>query len=173
VTAVSETDVSVEKIDYIPQGQAVLLKRIAAEVEEPIIAGDYMGEETEIDAEPAIAWIGTDEGVDVGSITTGTVYVLYNDGFTRATTGTIPANRGYLLLSTIVAPAGSRLAIIEGMSSDLSEKVRVDSERTASTFYDLLGRRVRDAQPDSQSSILNSQLKKGMYIIKGKKTIIK
>ncbi|MBP5340469.1 MAG: hypothetical protein J6Z14_14400 [Prevotella sp.] len=157
VTAASGTGVTVEKIDYIPQGQAVLLKRTIAEVEEPIIALEYMGDETEIGVESAIAWRGTGDETAVGDITTGTVYVLYNDGFTRATTGTISANRGYLLLSEVAAPAGSRLSIIEGVFTDISEMVVPESAETE--YYSLSGQRV--ATPKS-----------GLYIINRKKVIV-
>lgn len=165
----SDGTVTAESVDYIPADQAVLLKRGDEAALSGFIATPYTGTEATF----TNLLLGSDEEVSISSITTGDVYVLYKDGFTRATTGTIPANRGYLLLSDAIVPAGSRLAIIEGMSSDISEKVKVDSEKSASVVYDLQGRKVHEAQPDSQFPIHNSKLKKGLYIVNGKKTIIK
>ena len=47
-----------------------------------------------------------------------------------------------------------------------------DSTDSNSAWYDLQGRKV-NAQPNSQFSILNSQLKKGLYIVNGKKVIVR
>jgi hypothetical protein len=54
-------------------------------------------------------------------------------------------------------------------ATSLSEELRMKSEKFATAVYDLSGRRMFN----SQSSILNSQLPKGLYIVNGKKVIIK
>lgn len=163
VTAVSETAVSVQKIDYIPQYQAVLLKRVGENVEEPIAAKEYLGELPAIDAEPAEEYTGTDEQLEVSPLlTNGTVYVLYNDGFTRATKGSIPANRGFLMLTK--EPQQSRLTIIEeGESTGIADVQHATPNVQHSTFnvYNLNGQRVDVPQ------------KNKLYIVNGKKTIIK
>ena len=51
------------------------------------------------------------------------------------------------------------------------EKTVQSSKFKVQSVYDLQGRKV--AQPNSQFSILNSQLKKGLYIVNGKKILIK
>lgn len=160
--------VTTEQVDYIPMNQAVLLKRSEGAPLTGFAAAPYTGEESTA----TNLLQGTAEGISVGSITTSTVYVLYNDGFTRATKGSIPGHRGYLLLSAAVNPPNSRLFIVEGNATGISE-MRNENERMNNAVYNLQGRKVRDAQPNSQSSALNSQLKMGIYIINGKKTIIK
>ena len=50
--------------------------------------------------------------------------------------------------------------------TSLSEELRVKSEESANAVYDLSGRRI-----NSQFSILNSQLPKGVYIVNGKKVL--
>ena len=67
-------------------------------------------------------------------------------------------------------PGGGSRAFfsLDGVTS-VSEELRVKSEEFATApVYDLQGRRV-----DSQFAIHNSQLKKGLYIVNGKKIVIK
>lgn len=159
VTEATEAGVTVQEIDFIPKSQAVLLKRVSENVVEPIAAKEYLGELPAIDAEPAEEWTGTDEQLAVSSLlTNGAVYVLYNDGFTRATKGSIPANRGFLVLTT--DPQQARLAIIEeGESTDIVSIQRPTDN--VQSYYNLNGQRVDVPQ------------KNKLYIVNGKKTIIK
>lgn len=159
VTAATEAGVTVQKIDFIPKGQPVLLKRVSEEVEEPIAAKEYLGEAPAIGAEPAEEWMGTDQQLAVSTLlTNGTVYVLYNDGFTRATKGSIPAERGFLVLAK--EPQQARLAIIEeGESTDIVSIQRPTDN--VQSCYNLNGQRVDVPQ------------KNKLYIVNGKKTIIK
>ena len=163
VTGLTEDGVSVEAIDYIPQGVGVLLKR-TKEIAEPIKAKPYTGAETET---PDNLLSGTTEGTAVGS-ETGNVYVLYNDGFTRATKGTIPAHRAYLVLAAETEAEG-RLSIFEDETTAL-KLVNSEERIVNSEVYDLQGRKV------NHSSLFTSgkaTLKKGLYILNGKKQVIK
>ena len=54
----------------------------------------------------------------------------------------------------------------EEQETSLSEELRVKSEKPANAIYDLQGRRI-----NSQFPIINSQLKKGIYIVNGKKVL--
>ncbi len=163
VTGLTEDGVSVETIGYIPEGVGVLLKR-TKEIAEPIKAKPYTGAETET---PDNLLSGTTEGTAVDS-ETGNVYVLYNDGFTRATKGTIPAHRAYLVLAAETEAEG-RLSIFEDETTAL--KIVNSEERIVnSEVYDLQGRKV------NHSSLFTSgkaTLKKGLYILNGKKQVIK
>ena len=163
VTGLTEDGVSVEAIDYIPEGVGVLLKR-TKEIAEPIKAKPYTGAETET---PDNLLSGTTEGTAVGS-ETGNVYVLYNDGFTRATKGTIPAHRAYLVLAAETEAEG-RLSIFEDETTAL-KLVNSEERIVNSEVYDLQGRKV------NHSSLFTSgkaTLKKGLYILNGKKQVIK
>lgn len=159
VTDVQENGVSVSAISYIPQGTGILLKRTTESVEEPIMAKVYMedGPQTEM---PDNLLAGTAESKSVKSLQ-GTVYVLYNDGFTRATSGSIPAHRAYLTLGSGMGQAvGSRLLIWEDYEMTGVATIPVDSVITPSVFYNLNGQRV-------------SKPSRGLYIYNGKKQIVK
>ena len=86
----------------------------------------------------------------------GTVYVLYNNEFVKATSGTIPAGRAYLVVGS---EAGARLAINRDEKSTGITAVEREAATNVQT-YDLLGRRV-------------SQVKSGIYIQNGKKVVLK
>ena len=155
VTAVSETGVSVSPIDYIPQNVPILLKRTAQEVSEPIMAKAYQDEETADVSSNKLA--GTAENKAVKTIE-GNVYVLYNDGFTRATSGSIPAHRAYLVISDL--DAGARLWIWDDEDATAIGSVRDNSVVTKGALYNLNGQRV-------------SKPTKGLYISDGKKFVVK
>ena len=54
----------------------------------------------------------------------------------------------------------------EDEETSINEELRVKSEESAKVVYDLSGRKI-----NSQLSTLNSQLKKGIYIVNGKKVL--
>ena len=162
VTEATAEGVSVAEIDYIPQGVGVLLKR-TKNIAEPIMAKAYMGVEPEA---PDNLLKGAAESTAVSS-ETGNVYVLYNDGFTRATKGTIPAHRAYLVLND---NAESRLSILEDNDATSLTLVNNEKKIVNSDVYDLQGRKV------NHSSLFTSgkaTLKKGLYILNGQKQVIK
>ena len=143
--------VTTEAFDYIPENQAVLLKHSEGAPLSGFVAAPYTGPETTV----SNLLSGSAEAVSISSFTSGTVYVLHNDDFTRATSGTIPARRGYLLLDA--APVGSRLAIItHDVTTGLGTDVMADTDPTV--YYNLNGQRI--AKP-----------RHGMYIVNGRKII--
>jgi hypothetical protein len=98
--------------------------------------------------------LGTTAETAVSGIS-GKVYVLYNDNFVRATSGSIPANRGYLTISNEVVPVGARLAIkindvVAGVHSIYNEPGTMNHE-----VYNLNGQIVTNPS-------------KGLYIVNGK-----
>jgi hypothetical protein len=145
VTAVTTEEVLVEQIDYIPQGQAVLLKRVSDDIEEPITTIPYEGVETTQEN----LMQGTAEPLAVASMESN-VYVLYNDCFTRATSDTIPAGRGYLVLEQ---EASARLSIVEGVTGLTPVQ---PSTFNLQPYYDLQGRKV-DEPAGRQLLIKNSK----------------
>ena len=154
VTQVSATGVTVSPITYIPQNVPILLKRTADSVTEPIMAKAYQGTESQ----PAANELeGTASSKAISAVTGGDVYVLYNDGFTRATSGSIPAHRAYLVINK---DAESRLFIWEDEDATRISTVGRGFATTSETLYNLNGQRV-------------SQPSKGLYISNGKKRIVK
>lgn len=156
VTGVGADAVTVQTVDYIPQGIGVLLQRTADITDEPITARAYVGQEVTL---PESMLQGTAEEKDVTD-EPDNVYVLYNDGFTRATRGSIPAHRAYLVLSGEVA--GARLAISFLDDDGLTTAVRsVDNgQQLTGPCYNLNGQRV--ARPAH-----------GLFILNGRKVIVK
>ncbi len=153
VKEATKSGVVVEAIDYIPQGVGVLLKRTAETISEPIMAKAFMKTETETYTSELV---GTTASQPVKMLN-GTVYVLYNDGFTRATSGSIGANRGYLLFADVIVDA--RLSIFEDETTAIEHTNR--ETITNNKYYNLNGQRV--AVPK----------KKGLYILNGQTVIVK
>lgn len=142
--------VTAETVSYIPANQAVLLEN-GSDAPAPFAAESYTGQTTTV----SNLLQGTASAVDVSTISSGTVYVLYNNVFRRATSGTIPANRGYLVLNGI---ALSRMLINPGRSTGI-DTLAVGDE--TEQWYGIDGRK------------LNGQPKKtGLYIRNGKKVYV-
>ena len=89
-------------------------------------------------------------------------YVLVDGVFLRAMGDTLlPANRCYLELASSYALARRFTIVFDGGTTGINEELRVKSEEFATAqWYDLQGRRVMKPQ-------------KGIYIINGKKIVIK
>jgi len=105
------------------------------------------------------------KGVDVATElpNDGTLrYVLVEGVFLRAMGDTLlPAYRCYLELSAAYAAASRFTIVFDGDTTGINEELRVESEEFATAqWYDLLGRRVMQPQ-------------KGIYVIGGKKVVIK
>lgn len=121
-----------------------------------------------------------------GTVPTGSYIIGIKDGVSKLylvdSDVSIKPFRAYFTVS-----GGSRSTInmvFDNEASGISDASRLmNNEERIKNVYDLQGRRVRNAQPNSQFSILrsasplgstkNSQLQKGLYIVNGKKVIIK
>ena len=151
VTAVNGSTVTTAEIGYIPANTAVLLQNVEGKTAAAnTIASAYTGATSTF---PNNLLIGSTEAVGVSSINGGTVYVLYNDMFKRATSGMIPANRAYLVVSG-AAPA--RLNIVHGGDDTGIDNIRMDE--TNDSWYTIDGRKL-SGQPQ----------RAGFYIRNGKK----
>ena len=151
VTATTADAVSVKAINYVPKNVAVLIEKASTTTTDNTSAEGNLLQ-------------GTASATNVSDIA-GNAYVLYNNGFTRATSGQIPAHRAYLVLAE---PAGARLAIFDEETTGM-EAVSRDKVATYENIYDLQGREISNGQ----WSMVNGQLKKGLYIVNGKKIVVK
>lgn len=143
VTAVSDEAVTVKAINYVPKNVPVLIENNStATTDNTSAEGNLL--------------VGSASATSVGEIE-GNVYVLYNNGFTRATSGSIPAHRAYLVLAE---PAGARLSIFEENVTGID--TATESQYTGKDWYTLDGRKL-SAKPT----------KKGLYIMNGKKIVVK
>jgi len=143
VTAVGNDVATVKAINYVPKDVPVLIEKESTTTTDNTSAEGNLLQ-------------GTSESTAVSGIE-GNVYVLYNGGFTRTTTGAIPARRAYLVLEQAV---NARLSIVEGEATDITS-VGYDSVATDGSTYDMQGRKVE------------SLSKKGLYIKNGRKVVIK
>ena len=158
VTAVDKTtgEVTTEVVDYMPANQAVLLEKgSSTQTSSGFVAAPYTGTATEVTGNMLS---GSANGVAVSSITDGTVFVLYNNVFKRATSGTIPANRAYLVVS---GTSLSRLAIFH---DDLyyTGINNIYAADTDGDWYSIDGRKLN-----------GTPQRAGLYIKSGKKIFIK
>ena len=109
------------------------------------------------------------------SFTLSSAYFVSNSGstiaeFRKTTSGTLAANKAYLKLSQ---GSTSRLQIVfddsETNSIGNASYLKAESEVRDNKVYDLSGRKVAELPTGSVSSTLP----KGMYIVNGKKIIVK
>ena len=145
--------VTTTQINYIPKNQAVLLNNPNGIIADSFIADPYP------ESAPGVTGNllqGSENAINISTITTGTVYILYNNEFRRATSGTIPARRAYLVVS---GSAHARLRVTSNGTTDINDSIIEDN---SDNWYNLDGRKF-DGQPK----------KPGLYINNGKKVFIK
>ena len=152
VTKVNEASVSTEKVTKVPVGAGVILKKIgdANSFDIPVIADAEELEDNLL--------IGTVEETKIGNVTGFTDYILYEGAFHASNAGTLAAGKAYLR----VEDGGQAPAL--GLDFNGEGTTGINSvERGALSVegcYTLDGRRV--AQPT-----------KGLYIVNGKKVMVK
>ena len=154
VSSVEGRNVNAEEINYIPKDVAILIQLV--EEQDKYVATSYKGEEVTYTS----LLQGSSSAVDVSSLTDQKdVFVLYNDEFVKTTSGTIPAFRGYLALDKGQA-TGSRLTITFDDETTGISSVATQSQQTNGVYYNLSGQRV-------------NQPAKGLYVVNGKKVVLK
>ena len=160
VSDVNETSgvVTVSAVDYIPAETAVLLQRADGAAATGYVATAYTDQTTDVISKLE----GTVEGISVEDITEalvvgGAVYVLFNDTFKRATSGTIPARRCFLILGEYAA---SRLIIFDETGTAIGT-LTLDSVNSNDGWYSVDGLKM-NGEPR----------RAGLYIKNGKKVIV-
>lgn len=154
VSSVNGRSVVAQEIDYIPQAEAILIQKV--EEHDQYIATPWRGEVQEHQT----ILRGSETDIEVSTLTEQyDVYVLYNGEFVKTTSGTIPAFRGYLALDK--GQASSRLNITFDDETTNVSSVEIESRQNNGTYYTLSGQRI------------SGQPTKGLYIVNGKKVVIK
>jgi hypothetical protein len=159
VTNISESTVTVSEIEYIPQHVGVLLNYEGniESLPNKFLAKAYT-DAAEVFVDNLLQ--GTDAATAVSSITGGVVYVLYNDEFVKSTTGTIPANRAYLVLDDAVYGGGNSRTLTIAINT-ITGIADVNATTLANgQYYNLQGMRM-------------TQSRKGIVIVNGKKMFVK
>ena len=159
VTAVEGATVTISEIGYIPANTAVLLQNVSNNnVWTNIAASAYTGATSTFENNKLI---GTASAVDVSTITGGTVYILVNNMFRRSTSGSIPANRGYLVVA--MSSNAPQLSISIGDENTTGVQTLNVERGTLNddSWYTIDGRKLQQAP-----------VQKGLYIKNGKKVFI-
>ena len=159
VSSVTEEGVvNATTIEYIPANNAVLLERAANGAANGYTAGAYTGTTTQVTNLLA----GSPEAMKISTLDASSVYVLFNDQFKRATSGTIPARRAYLPLGAAVAPAHARQSMNINISDGSVTAIKtLTVDDTNDSWYTIDGLKL-NGKPQ----------RKGLYINKGKKVYI-
>ncbi len=151
VPSVSNTAAVINKVNKVPAGTGLILKKTVSETEFTVPVA------TETDNIGTNLMVGVTVATDMTEV--ANAYILSDGLFYACSGGTLAAGKAYLVAdeawATSTAPSFS---IVEGgEATGLSEELRVNSEE--SVYYDLSGRRV--AQPTN-----------GVYIVNGKKVLV-
>ena len=150
-TSVGDGVVTVSQISYIPEGVAVLLNNAtetvateAFDVKEGVNLMKHATTDVDTDTDEAL------------------FYGLHNGTMMRVS-GTIPAGKNYLMVSNAVVPGGNapQLTIVFDNEATGVNGVRSKMDDGRGDIYDLQGRKVQKPS------------KKGLYINKGHKVVVK
>ena len=148
------------KVDNVPAGTPVLLYKDGGATEDiPVMTGAAAVTDNDLVAGTGAA-VATTDGEYTNMILNN---VGGNIGFYFAAGQTVAANRAYLHFATSLAPdaASSRMVMVFGEeTTGISDTTRLNNKEEITNIYNLSGQRV--AQPT-----------KGLYIVNGKKVIIK
>ena len=148
------------KVDNVPAGTPVLLYKDGGATENiPVMTGAAAVTDNDLVAGTGAA-VATTDGEYTNMILNN---VGGNIGFYFAAGQTVAANRAYLHFATSLAPdaASSRMVMVFGEeTTGISDTTRLNNKEEITNIYNLSGQRV--AQPT-----------KGLYIVNGKKVIIK
>ncbi len=156
VSKITRTSIEVMSVGYIPVGTGILLKRSDK------AADSYKG--TAYTGTPEnIASLLVGKATEESEMTAFEDFLLYRDEFVLGSISSIPAGRAYLPAAEIPAQAAARLFIVtEDDATPINEELRVKNEESAGAVFDLSGRKVA-----------NGKLPNGVYIVNGKKIVIK
>ena len=150
------------RINKLPADTGVLLYKAGGGTEEvPALVGAA-------DVVPSTNVLRPGTGDDVTWAADDLNYILWHGEFWKANASPVSTDHAYIHL-----PAGSLVksfAIdLDDDATSISEELRVKSEESGGAIYNVAGQRI----DNSQFTIHNSQLKRGIYIVNGKKVIIK
>ena len=150
VTAVTSTSVTLTQVDKVPGGTGVILQGTAGETYTIPVAA------TIPDAPATNKMVGTLNDTNVSA---NSAYALKDGKFHPVNAGTIAAGKAYLPASAVPASAPELAIVFDGQTTGI-QGVEAQKQVENGTFYNLAGQRV--AQPT-----------KGLYIVNGKKVVMK
>lgn len=152
ITSLDATTATASPLDYIPQGVPVLLKREnTSDNNFEMSAGSGTA--------PTVNLLKTYESAKNVSNREG--FILYNDEFVLVNEGTLPAGRVFLPANKS-GVALTRGIVTEGDDTTGIYNSKMDFDDSDKQWYDLQGRKLE-----------RKPTKKGIYILDGRKVVIK
>ena len=150
-TEATASAITVEEVTTVPAGTALILKKgTAASYDVPVIASATA---------PAKNLLKGSATASYNVENNGDAYVLSDGAFHPVNKGKLAAGKAYILKADVPVSAPELSIVFGGEATGIAD-VRGKMEDVRSDFFDLQGRKV--AQPV-----------KGLYIVNGKKVIIK
>ena len=150
ISGVSGNSVTLTELNYIPMGVPVLVEKIEGTATRPEANPETTSNKLKYASENASL-----------NRSAGTLYVLYNEMFVRATNNTVAAQNVYLQVPVSTPNSARTLSIKGGDGTTAIESVnRIESSDT-DRWYDMQGRRIE------------RPTKTGIYLNNGKKVVIK
>jgi len=151
VSTLTKTEATLNKVTAAPANTGLVLKKIADKTfYVPIVA--------------TASAVGTNylkAAVTATTVDANSTYVLSDGKFSLFTGTTIPAGKAYLDKTDVPAAARELSFNFGGETTGISEKITVNSDKFATApVYNLNGQRV-------------SQPARGLYIVNGKKVVVK
>ena len=149
VSSVTATQAITTQVTQVPAGEGFLIQKTVADVtsiEVPVIAS-------------AAAVTNKLVGVTEETLITAGNYVLSDGKFLPCNEGTLPANKAYLPQDAVPTSAGAKgiTIVFDGNTTGINE---IQKAETDGAIYNLSGMRV-------------SKTQKGVYIMNGRKVIVK
>lgn len=152
ITNLGATTATASSLNYIPQGVPVLLKRNNASVNDYEIS-------TGTGTAPTVNLLKTYDSDK--SVSNREGFILYNDEFVLVNEGTLPAGRVFLPANKS-GVALTRGIVTEGDDTTGIYNSKMDFDDSDKQWYDLQGRKLE-----------RKPTKKGIYILDGRKVVIK
>ncbi|WP_315351379.1 peptidase M26 [Hoylesella saccharolytica] len=117
---------------------------------------------------------GTVAGVSNATAAAANAYILQDDGkFHKVTTtnsaATIPAYRAYIICPPQASGAKQLSVVLDGETTGIGSTTNEATDGKNGPVYDLQGRRVADRLDDS----VRRQIPAGVYIVNGRKVVVK
>ena len=150
ISGVSGNSVTLTELNYIPMGVPVLVEKIEGTATRPEANPETTSNMLKYASENASL-----------NRSAGTLYVLYNGMFVRATNNTVAAQNVYLQVPVSTPNSARTLSIKGGDGTTAIESVDWIESSDTDRWYDMQGRRIE------------RPTKTGMYINNGKKVVIK
>lgn len=161
ITGVSATEVAVKELKVAAKKTPLLVLN-ESEEDAKIMIVEAAADEKADDVKPYAGFLGTLDGQNIAGSTEGLNYYVCNGNeFVWVMNGgMINPNRCWLVIEDADAAAAPSLNIVEGEFSLTGINSVKAADQKSAQIYDLQGRKVGNAQ-------------KGMYIMNGKKVVLK